>query len=100
MKVRPIGDRILVEEVKSSDREQQTASGIILPDSTTNEAPKEGKIIALGEGRRAKDGEFGAFPYAVGTTILFTSGFSTQKIKVDNKDYLIITDADVLGVIE
>lgn len=100
MNIRPIGNRILVEEIKQNTAEQQTASGIILPSSAEGESPKEGRVIALGEGRNGANGEFVPFPYTEGTSILFTSGYTTQKIKIENKDYFVITDGDVIGIIE
>lgn len=100
MNIRPVGNRILVEEIKQNTSEQQTASGIILPSSAEGEAPKEGRIIALGEGRHGKDGEFVSFPYTEGASILFTSGYTTQKVKMENKDYFVITDGDVIGIVE
>ncbi len=95
VKVRPLGDKILVERVES---EEKTKGGIILPD-TAKEKPREGKVIAVGEGRLLENGERIPFQVKVNDRIIFSSYAGTE-IKIDEKEYLIMSEEDVLAIIE
>jgi chaperonin GroES len=95
MKFRPLHDRVLVERVES---EEKTAGGIILPDSA-KEKPQQGKIIAVGEGKRAEDGKLIPLQLKVGDSILFGK-YSGSEIKVEGIEYLIMREEDVLGIVE
>lgn len=94
-KVKPIGDKILVERVES---EEKTKGGIILPD-TAKEKPKEGKVVAVGEGRLLENGEKVPFQVKVGDRIIFSSYAGTE-VKIDEKEYLIMSEEDILAIIE
>jgi chaperonin GroES len=95
MKFRPLHDRILVERVES---EEKTAGGIILPDSA-KEKPQQGKIIAVGQGKKTEDGKIIPVELKVGDAILFGK-YSGSEIKVEGIEYLIMREEDVLGIIE
>lgn len=95
MKFRPLYDRILVERVES---EEVTKGGIILPD-TAKEKPQQGKIIAVGHGRRMEDGKVIALELKVGDTVLFGK-YSGSEIKIEGVEYLIMKEDDVLGLVE
>jgi len=95
MKFRPLHDRILVERVES---EEKTAGGIILPDSA-KEKPQQGKVIAVGPGKKAEDGKLLPMDVKVGDTILFGK-YSGSEIKIDGNEYLIMREEDVLGIVE
>jgi chaperonin GroES len=95
MKFRPLHDRVLVERVES---EEKTAGGIILPDSA-KEKPQQGKIIAVGEGKRAEDGKLIPLQLKVGDSILFGK-YSGSEIKIEGIEYLIMREEDVLGIVE
>jgi chaperonin GroES len=95
MKFRPLHDRILVERVES---EEVTKGGIILPD-TAKEKPQQGKIIAVGGGRRTDDGKVIALEVKEGDTILFGK-YSGSEIKIEGTEYLIMKEDDVLGIVE
>lgn len=92
--ITPLGDRIVVERV---DAEQTTASGIIIPD-TAKEQPQEGKVIAVGPGSRDEEGKTVPVEVKKGDRILF-SKFGGTEVELDGEDYLILREADVLGVI-
>jgi chaperonin GroES len=92
--IRPLGDRVLVERVEAEER---TAGGILLPESA-KEKPKEGKVIAIGEGKLLDDGKRSTFTVKVGDRILFTSYAGTE-IKYVGDEYLIMREDDILGVI-
>lgn len=96
MNVKPLGDKLLVQRAEA---QQQTDSGIFLPESAKDK-PKEGKIIAVGNGRlNHETGDRIAFTVKEGDHVLFTSYAGTE-IKIDNNDYLIMTEDDILGIIE
>ena len=93
--IRPLGDRVLVERVEA---ESKTAGGILLPDSA-KEKPREGKVIALGDGRTLDNGERSTFSVKVGDRVLFTPYGGTE-VKYGGQEYLIMDEKDILGVIE
>jgi chaperonin GroES len=95
MKFRPLYDRILVERVES---EEVTKGGIILPD-TAKEKPQQGKIIAVGSGKRTEDGKIIPLELKAGDTILFGK-YSGSEIKIEGTEYLIMKEDDVLGLVE
>ncbi len=93
-KVKPLGGRVLVKRIEETE---STKGGIIIPDSA-KEKPKEGKIVALGTGKLDKDGKKVAFNVKVGDRVLFTSYAGTE-ITVDDDEYLIMSEEDILGVV-
>ena len=95
MKIRPLGDKVLVERVEA---EAKTAGGIVLPDAA-KEKPQRGKIISVGEGKVLEDGTRRKLQVKKGDLVLFTSYAGTE-IKLDGKEYLIMDEADIMAVIE
>jgi len=95
MKIQPLGDRVLVEPVKENEVKK---GGIIIPD-TAKEKPQEGKVIAVGSGKLDDNGKLIPFHVKKGDKILMPKYGGTE-IKIDNKDYLILREEDILGVIE
>ena len=95
MKFRPLYDRILVERVES---EEKTKGGIIVPD-TAKEKPQQGKVIAVGHGKRLEDGKLIPLEVKAGDTILFGK-YSGSEIKLEGNEYLIMKEDDVLGLVE
>jgi chaperonin GroES len=95
MNVKPLGDKLIVQRAEAM---QQTESGIYLPESAKDK-PKEGKIVAIGNGRLNHDtGDRIPFTVKKGDHVIFTSYGGTE-IKIDNCDYLIMTEDDILGII-
>ncbi len=94
-KLRPLGDKILVKRVEA---ETKTKSGIVLPD-TAKEKPKRGTVLAVGDGRRLENGERAAFTVKKGDEVIFTSYAGTE-IKVDDEELLVMSEDDVLAVVE
>jgi chaperonin GroES len=88
-----LGDRLVVEHVEQSEK---TAGGVFLPD-TAKEKPQEGKVLAVGSGRTLDNGTKLTLDVKVGDKIIF-SKYSGSEIKIDGKDYLIISEKDVLAV--
>jgi len=94
MKIQPLGDRVLVEPVKEDEVKK---GGIIIPD-TAKEKPQQGKVIAVGSGKLDDNGKVIPFHVKKGDKILMPKYGGTE-IKIDNKDYLILREEDILGVI-
>ncbi len=94
-KVTPLADRILVKRLEEVE---STKGGIIIPD-TAKEKPQQGKVIALGTGKTGKEGKKVPFSVKKGDKIIFASYAGTE-ITVDNEEYLIMKEEDVLGVIQ
>ncbi|HRP62741.1 MAG TPA: co-chaperone GroES [Phycisphaerales bacterium] len=95
-KVRPLGDKILV---KRAEAVSKTESGIYLPESAKDK-PKEGQIVALGNGNLNKEtGEYLPFTVKKGDRVIFSSYAGTE-IKLDGEEFLIMSEDDILGVIE
>jgi len=95
MNIRPLHDRIIVERV---EEETTTAGGIIIPD-TAKEKPQKGKIVAVGKGKSTEDGKLLALDVKVGDVVLFGKYAGTD-IKIEGKEYLMMREDDILGVIE
>lgn len=95
MKLKPLGDKIIVERIEP---ENKTKGGIVLPD-TAKEKPKEGKVIAVGEGKILDSGSRVSPSVKVGERVIFTS-FAGSEVKIDNKEYLIMNEEDILAVID
>ena len=95
MKIRPLNDRILVKRLEG---EEKTAGGIIIPDSA-KEKPAEGEVMAVGPGKLNEAGQRVALNVAVGDRVLF-SKYGGTDVKLDGEDYLIMSEDDILGVVQ
>lgn len=95
MKFKPLRDRVFV---KYSSEEEKTAGGLYIPDAA-KEKPQKGTVMAVGTGRITDDGKRQPMEVKVGDTILFVK-YSGEKIKMDNEEYLIIREEDILGIVE
>ncbi len=95
MKIRPLHDRILVERL---EEQEVRKGGIIIPD-TAKEKPQEAKVIAVGNGKVTEDGKKIPLDVKAGDRILFGK-YSGSEVKIDDKDYLILREEDVLAILE
>lgn len=93
--IRPLGDRVIVERREANEK---LASGLYIPD-TAKDKPQEGKVIAVGKGKIMEDGSVRPLDLRVNDRILFGKYAGTE-IKLDGKEYLIMREDDILGVIE
>lgn len=93
LKLKPLGDRILVKRVEA---EEKTKGGIVLPD-TAKEKPREGVVLAVGEGRALENGNRAPFSVKVNDRVLFSSYAGTE-VKWDGQEYLILSEDDIIGV--
>ena len=95
MKIRPLHDRILIERLEEKEGKK---GGIIIPD-TAKEKPQEGKVIAVGNGKVTEDGKKIPLDVKAGDKILFGK-YSGSEVKLDDKEYLIMREEDVLAILE
>ncbi len=95
MKIKPLSDHILIEPMK---KEEKTKTGILLPDTAEKERPEQGKIIAVGPGKKNDEGKIIPLEVKVGDTVLFTK-YGPNEIKVDDKEYLIAKEEDILAIL-
>lgn len=93
--LKPLADRVIVEVLAKEDI---TKSGIVLPD-TAKEKPQEGKIVAVGSGKVLENGQKVALEVKTGDKVIF-SKYAGTEVKVDEKEYLILSERDVLAIIE
>jgi len=95
MHIRPLYDRIIVKRV---EQQKQTASGIVIPDSA-GEKPEQGNVVAVGSGRLMQDGTVRPLQVQPGETVLFGK-YAGQTVKLDDQEFLVLREEDILGVIE
>jgi chaperonin GroES len=95
MKVIPLNDKLLVKRLEA---EEKTAGGILLPDAA-KEKPKQGKVLSLGDGRLLEDGKRAKFQVKEGDRVLFSS-YAGNEVQVDGEEYLIMSEDDILAVID
>ena len=95
MNLKPLGDRLIVEPI---EQEEMTASGIVIPE-TAKEKPMQGKVLAVGPGARQEDGSRIAMDVSTGDTVLYAKYAGTE-VKIDGKEFLMMREDDILGVVE
>ncbi len=95
MKFRPLHDRVVLRRL---DEEQQTAGGIIIPD-TAAEKPQQGEVLAAGPGARDDDGKIQPLDVKKGDKVLFGKWSGTE-VKIDDEELLIMNESDIMGVLE
>ncbi len=95
VKIQPLGDRVLVKAVEAKELKR---SGIIIPDSA-KEKPQEGIIAACGKGKTTEDGKVIALDVKVGDKVLYGK-YSGSEIKLDDEEYLIMHQDDILGILK
>ena len=95
MKIKPIHTNVVI---KPATAEEVTASGIVLPDTVDKERPEKGEVLAVGEGKLLDDGKRAPMSVKVGDTVMFKK-YSPDELKVDGEDYLVISEGDILAII-
>lgn len=96
MKLRPMGDRVIVKAVA---REEVSKSGIILPDTVDKERPEQGEVIAVGPGRLLDNGTRAPMSVKIGDVVVFKK-YSPDEVKIDGQEHLVIAESDILAVVE
>ena len=92
--IKPLGERVVIEVAES---DVTTASGIVLPD-TAKEKPQKGKVVAVGTGKLLENGQRAGLEVKEGDSVVF-SKYSGSEIKVDDKDYLVVRESDILAIL-
>ena len=95
MKVRPLGDRILIKRV---EEEEQVSGGIIIPD-TSKEKPQQAEVVAVGPGRLTDEGEVVALDVKPGQRVLIGK-YAGNEVEIDGEELVIVNEGDVLGILE
>ncbi|WP_100642565.1 co-chaperone GroES [Alteromonas facilis] len=96
MAIRPLHDRVIV---KREDQESKSAGGIVLTGSAAEKSTR-GKIIAVGNGRVLENGDVKALDVKVGDTVIFNDGYGVKTEKLDGEEVLIMSESDILAVVE
>ncbi len=94
IKIQPLGDRLILKAVEAKEVKK---SGIIIPD-TAKEKPQEGLVVAVGKGKTTEDGKLIQMEVKTGDTVLYGK-YSGTEIKIDDEEYLIMREEDVLGIV-
>ena len=95
MNFRPLHDRVVVKRL---DEEEKTAGGIIIPD-TAKEKPMQGKVVAVGPGKRSDSGDLSPLDVKAGDTVIFGKWSGTE-VTIDGQDLLIMNESDIMGILE
>ncbi|HUT22565.1 MAG TPA: co-chaperone GroES [Candidatus Bipolaricaulota bacterium] len=93
--LKPLSDKLVIKPITK----EETASGIIIPETVDKEKPEKGEVISVGPGRLLDNGQRVAMEVKVGDKVLFTK-YSPQEIKVDGQELLVLSESDILAVIE
>ena len=96
MKLRPLGDHVIVKPLKENE---MTKSGIVLPDTVDKEKPEKGEVIAIGPGKILDNGQRAAMSVKVGDKVVFKK-YSPDEIKVDDEEVLVLSESDIIAVLE
>ena len=96
MNIKPLSDHVVIEPLK---QEEKTKSGILLPETVEKERPEQGKIVAVGPGKKTDEGKIIPLEVKVGDTVLFNK-YGPNEVKVDEIEYLIAKEEDILGILE
>lgn len=96
MQIKPLSDHVLIEPIKEDEKSR---GGILLPETASKERSEQGKIIATGPGRTTPEGKMIPMTLKPGDKVIFTK-YGPNEIKIDNKEYLIASESDILAVIE
>ena len=96
MNIKPLSDHVLLEPLKE---DQKTKTGILLPETVEQEKSEQGTVIAVGPGKKGKDGKITPLDVKVGDIVLF-SKYGPNEVKLDGKDYLIAEEKDILAILE
>lgn len=92
--LKPLGNRVVIEPLK-----EQTKGGIILPETADKEKPEKGKVVAVGPGKLLDNGQRAPLEVKVGDTVVFKK-YGPDEVKVDGKEYLVLEEGDIMGIIE
>lgn len=95
MKIQPLYDKVVI---KPLEKEEITASGIVLPDTVDKEKPMQGEVVAAGPGKRLENGETAPMSVKAGDRVIFTK-YAPDEIEIDKEEYLVIDEEKILGIV-
>lgn len=95
MNIKPLHSNVVI---KPNKKEEMTKSGIVLPETADKERPERGEVIAVGEGRILADGKRSIMSVKIGDQVMFKK-YSPDEIKIDNQEYLVIAEEDIIAII-
>ena len=96
MKLKPIHDHVIVKPITE---DEVTKAGIIMPDTVDKEKPEKGEVVAVGPGKLLENGQRAPMSVQIGDKVMFKK-YSPDEIKVDGEEYLVISESDIIAVIE
>lgn len=96
MKIKPLHDNVVL---KPLGFEETTKAGIVLPETTDKEKPEKGEVLAVGPGKRMESGQISPMGVKVGDKVMFKK-YSPDEIKIDDEEYLLLSESDILAVLE
>ncbi|MDD5091606.1 MAG: co-chaperone GroES [Candidatus Wallbacteria bacterium] len=96
MNLKPLANRVVIKAIK---QEEVTKSGIVLPDTASKERPQEGEIVAVGPGKLLDSGKREPLEVKAKDRVIF-SKYAGTEIKINEEDYLILSDSDILAIVE
>lgn len=96
MAIRPLHDRVII---KRQDQESKSAGGIVLTGSAAEKSTR-GEVVAVGKGRVLENGEIRALDVKVGDTVIFSEGYGVKTEKLDGEEVLIMSESDILAIVE
>ncbi len=96
MKIRPLNENVVVKPII---KDEVTISGIVLPDTLDKERPERGEVIAIGEGKLLDNGQRAPMSVKIGDKVMFKK-YSPDEIKIDKDEYLVISQNDILAILE
>jgi chaperonin GroES len=99
MKIKPLADRVLIEPISAEEVKKIGRISIVMPQTIDKEKPEQGKIIAVGAGKRDEDGKLIPMNVKKGDVVLFTK-YGPNEIKIDGQEYLIAKEEDILAILE
>jgi len=95
MKIKPLHDKVVLKPIT---REEVTKSGIVLPDTVDKERPEQGEVMAVGEGKFMENGQRAPMGVKIGDIVVFKK-YSPDEVKIDDVEYLVISETDIMAVI-
>ena len=96
MKIKPLHSNVVVKPVR---QDEVTKSGIVLPDTVDKERPEKGEIIAVGDGKIMDNGQRAPMSVKVGDMVMFKK-YSPDEVKIDDEEYLVISESDILAILQ
>ncbi len=96
MKLKPINDHVIVKPITE---DEVTKAGIIMPDTVDKEKPEKGEVVAVGPGKLLENGQRAPMSVTIGDKVMFKK-YSPDEIKVDGEEYLVISEGDIIAILE